>query len=192
MKNETPKQRLVVLKKKYKNKYLTPLLFKFTRPPIMFDREQVNLVKQIKGVVKNLEDVYLCPNCNGLGVKFKKNEDMLKEDPPWNSTGVGRLFDNRMYLNDPCMNCFGEGIVFPKNNCNSVRNGIMVSGENISELVCDTCCQFLDWNLKFTKDHCFYVSKCCGIEYKLFPAFFNVEVRRKSDGEKERRQDKMN
>lgn len=178
MKNETEEQKLSRLKKKYQSKYLTPLLFKFTRPPIMYDREQVALVKQVDGTIEKLAEAYLCQNCNGMGVTFRKNEMILQDNPPWHSPFISNLIDDRLYANDLCFTCLGEGIVFSKDNKRVARNGLIVNEQDINELRCDRCQTLLYWSLKFEESHCFYFASCCKIEYKLFPELFKTEVKR--------------
>ena len=82
-----------------------PLMFRFTRPPKMFDTEQIRLRKQIEDEMECLESAELCSECNGLGVVIEKVPD-YKHSTDWNQE-----IDPRVYTNNQCNECLGNGIV---------------------------------------------------------------------------------
>lgn len=184
-------QKLNRLKKRYQNKYVTPLLSKYTRPPKMFDRDQIALTKQIDKIMERIDGAIICPKCNGVGACLEKNDLTIKDDSPWNFF----LTDNRAYHNDVCISCLGEGVVFPNDEVDEkkiIRNGTMISDEVLDKFVCPVChiAPYWDWRIADGKD--VYFSVCCGIEYRLFPKLFKVKVERKTDNVKDKQPEKTN
>lgn len=172
------KDNLNKLKRRYENKYVTPLRFKFTRPPILFDRDQVALVKQINSLMKKIEEAEVCPCCGGLGVVFKKNNLSIKEIPPWDSPFFSHINDHRGYVNDFCVNCLGEGIVFKNDNIQVAINGTFVSEEKI--IVCEVCSKELQWKLTKNKLNHVYKAECCKVVYTLTSELFKISAKLKS------------
>jgi hypothetical protein len=165
------------LKSNYKKKYVTPLLFRFTRPPKLFDEQQIRLRKQIEKFLDKLDVAEICPECKGKGVIFHEVKMVLKEKPLWNSPFVGALIDSRAYTNDMCFKCFGEGIIFGKDNETKIAKfGLIISHEQIDDLVCDVCNKDLDWNLEYYDRSPGLKASCHGIQYRVISKVLKVET----------------
>lgn len=165
------------LKYNYKKKYITPLLFKFSRPPKLFDEQQIRLRKQIEYLLEKLDGAKICPECKGKGVVFREIKMVLKEKPLWNSPFIGALIDSRAYTNDICFKCYGEGIVFGKDNEKKIAKfGLVINSDQIDNLVCDICDKDLDWNLENYDGNPGLKSFCHGIQYRIVPKIFRVET----------------
>ena len=106
MKKTIPSLILRRRKKEYEKKHITPLLFKFTRPPIMYDDGQIRLRKQIEDSLYVLDQAQLCPTCDGEGTFFEKVEH---EQVNWQDET-----DPREYIEITCEECLGIGLVFPE------------------------------------------------------------------------------
>lgn len=183
-------QKLNRLKKRYRNKYITSLLSKYTRPPKMFDRDQVALTKQIDKIMRKIEGAVICSKCNGVGSILENNELFLKDSTSWK---IPLIYDR--YCNNVCISCLGDGIVFTDDEVDEkriIKNGEMISDEVLEKFVCPVChiAPYWDWRISDSKD--IYFSTCCGIEYRLFPKLFKVKVERKTDNAKDIQPEKTN
>jgi len=165
------------LKSNYKKKYIIPLLFKFTRPPKLFDEQQIRLRKQIEKLLDKLDVAEICPECKGKGVIFREVKMVLKEKPLWNSPFVGALIDSRAYANDMCFKCFGEGIVFGKDDKRKIAKfGLVINHEQIDNLVCDVCNKDLDWILENYNGNPGLKAFCHGIQYRAIAKVLKIET----------------
>ena len=166
------------LKNNYKKKYITPLLYKFSRPPIMFDEKQIRLRKQIEKMFEKLDFAEICTDCEGKGVIFKEINMVLKEKPLWNSPFIDAAVDSRAYTSDICLNCCGEGVVFnSKKDKEFAKSGIIVIDNKIFNVVCDVCGKYLDWVQTQYDENPVLVAKCHNIEYQAIAKIFKIETR---------------
>ena len=181
MKKTTRQQSLNLLKEKYKERYVTPLLFKFTRPPIMFDPDQVRLNKQLIGIMESLDGAELCPVCDGTGVWRRKLPHLIDGKPVWDYPFAGQSVDSRAYSNDICTTCFGDGIVFRegKEKAAPAKNGMMVRSEDVSSISCPVChVPYTTWEKGYDKENgvdCLFAS-CHGLSCKIVASVFKIMV----------------
>ena len=168
------------LKARYKEKYIDPLLFKFTRPPIMFDPVQVRLAKQLDRQMEELEKAELCECCQGVGVIIEKVQRFTKGGIGWNSGYVGGPIDGRAYSNEMCTNCLGNGIVLGgvgKRKVNA-RNGVYVNQKQKNAIACPTCHKPYSWESYWNEDtnEEYFVASCHKTSCKAVPSLFRLEL----------------
>jgi hypothetical protein len=181
MKKTTRQQTIKLLKARYKEKFIDPLLFKYTRPPIMFDPDQVRLNKQIAKMVECLENAELCKNCNGTGVIVRKIPHLIEEESPWDHPFVGQVVDSRAYSNDICSDCMGNGIVLRDFTEPQflAKNGLFVKSDDIHDIKCPVCGNpYKSWAIKFDEESgkdCLF-STCHQLTCTIEPSVFKMHV----------------
>ena len=168
------------LKVRYKEKYIDPLLFKFTRPPIMFDPDQVRLAKQLDHQMEELEKAELCECCQGVGTIIEKIPHVSKGGAGWNSGNVGAPVDSRAYSNEMCTNCLGSGIVLGGTDKSEMeaRNGVYVTLKQRDSITCPTCHKLYVWSKEWDEDtnQVYFDAYCHKTFCKAVPSLLRLEL----------------
>jgi len=160
---------LPVLKAEYKRRFITPLLFKFTRPPKLFDDYEIRLKKQVERELERLDTAEICSECNGQKTLTRK-VSVKGMEYQW----FGFYYDMRAAEVCECSKCNGHGITFAADTPKRASDGMVVSPDEVDVLCCVKCGEVLDdWRWHHGGE---LRIECCSIQNRLIPLQYCVRL----------------
>lgn len=174
---------LEILRKRYRDRFITPLVEFFTKPPLLYDSHQIRLRKQMERELESLEKTILCPTCLGRGIVMKKIDHFVDPAANWKNFLTSKNGDSRAVALDFCFECLGNGIVFLKKK-NHI--GSVLKEEDLFSIRCCLCDGNLDYiDCDATKNNtkAALYAKCstCHVEFSLESLGYRISSAARSE-----------